>query len=194
MSRKPYAPKPGSLADQVVQLLHKRGTSMTFSAIAEAASVPRTNVEPCLRAAIAHGTLVRVQPGEVRLGDGTTATSGVWPTTEAAPAKRPRKSGTRRKTTRAKAALPEDDNQAAPAAAPDVGPPGPVACLWDDGDIVLHGLTANADGATATITDGHARRLHAFLDRLFGPPVAQRAVYPRAPLTSPLLLESGGPQ
>ena len=187
MSRKPYTPKAGSLADQVVQLLRGQGGSMTFPAIAEAASVPRTNVEPCLRAAIKHGTLRRVAPGEVSLGDDSAPASDTQPTT----GKRPRRpAGNTGRPRKARAAAPEA--AATPAPGPDSGPAGPVACLWDDGDLVLHGLTPNNDGATATITDGHARRLHAFLDRLYGPPVAQRAVYPRTPLASPLLLEDGG--
>ena len=41
--------------------------------------------------------------------------------------------------------------------------------------MVLHGLEPNADGVTATITEPHARRLHAFLDRLYGMPVASLA-------------------
>lgn len=41
--------------------------------------------------------------------------------------------------------------------------------LWDDGDVVLAGIQINADAASVTLSDLQARRVHAFLERVYGP-------------------------
>lgn len=180
MSKKPYTPKPGSLAEQVIQHLRQTGrASIEFAAVAKVFGKPRTNVEPCLRAAIAHGALVRVAPAEVRLPTaGEAAQGGTGQAVDSATPRAPRKTtrrggarktaGSRGSAGRAQAASTEDPPS--PAGAVHTGP---VACLWDDGDVVLHGLKMNEDGNSATVGEAHARRPHAFLDRLFGTPVAQ---------------------
>lgn len=44
-----------------------------------------------------------------------------------------------------------------------------IAALWDDGDVVLSGIQINADAASVTLSDLQARRVHRFLERVYGP-------------------------
>lgn len=44
-----------------------------------------------------------------------------------------------------------------------------IAALWDDGDVVLAGIAINADAASVTLSDQQARRVHRFLERVYGP-------------------------
>ena len=181
MSRttKPYIPRPGSVPDIVIRHLREHGGTMHYADAAVHCAKPRNNIEPSLRAAIQHGALVLVAPATVQLAEGA-------PPAAAAPTTAPRKA-------RRGQAGRDRANSARRVRAQVVEPPpapGPVACLWDDGDIVLHGLTPNADGSTATITQEHARRLHGFLHRLFGPPELV-ATYPAPAPRGPLLTHDG---
>jgi hypothetical protein len=46
-----------------------------------------------------------------------------------------------------------------------------IASLWDDGEVVLAGITVNLDQDSVTLTDLQARQVHRFLERIYGPNV-----------------------
>jgi len=56
-----------------------------------------------------------------------------------------------------------------PAAAEPAVATAAIAALWDDGDVVLAGIQINADAASVTLSDLQTRRVHAFLERVYGP-------------------------
>lgn len=189
---KPYVPKPDSLADRVIKYLSLVKGPLSYAEIARQMNKPRSNIEPCLRAAITHGALVQDKRGSVRLPTPAEIDAATPAAAEASPRTR-----AGRKTTKARgSAGRRQANRHAQPAAPDepalvAAPAGPVACLLDDGDIVLHGLQINTDETSCTISEAHARKLHSFLDRLFGTPVARPitpdGVYAARPVTQPLL-------
>ena len=186
MSRKPYTPRPDSLPARVIdELTDGNSGGLSCADIQQKFGVPSRNVRPTLAAAVKHGALVM---GKVEglvvymLPDGANqaAADSAPPTTAPRKARRGQAGRDRANATRRVRAQVVEPPPA----------PGPVACLWDDGDIVLHGLTPNADGSTATITQEHARRLHGFLHRLFGP-AELVATYPAPAPRGPLLTHDG---
>lgn len=186
---KPYVPKPDSLADRVIKYLSLVKGPLSYAEIARQMNKPRSNIEPCLRAAITHGALVQDKRGSVRLPTPAEVDAATPAAAEASPRTR-----AGRKTTKARGSAGRDRANAARRVQAQVveppPPPGPVASLWDDGDIVLHGLEPNADGSSATINEAHARRIHGFLHRLFGPPELV-ATYPAPAPRGPLLTHDG---
>lgn len=185
MSRKPYTPRPDSLPARVIEHLTVRDTvGLSCAEVAQNFGVASKNVRPNLAAAVKHGALVMgkveglvvyMLPGATEAGEAAAAPTTAPRKARRGQAGRDRANATRR--VRAQVVEPP------PA-------PGPVACLWDDGDIVLHGLMPNADGSTATITQEHARRVHGFLHRLFGP-AELVATYPAPAPRGPLLTHDG---
>lgn len=208
MSRKPYAPRPGSAPAIVIDHLRAAGGTLTSAQFAELTGCNAQSAFAILQSAMRHGVIVRA-PGSTptktlfALADG--AHTALDAATEPEPKAGRRRTGARRKTAPRRRAPAQDaehspapDLEASPAAdAAADAPSGPVACLWDDGEIVLHGLVPNADGSTATLSEAHARRLHAFLDRLYGTPVARPLqgggglVYAAHVPTPPLMLAQG---
>lgn len=180
--RHPLAPT--TLGARVITHLQQHGGALRSPEIATIFSCDPTSVSTKLRGCINHGELVllRGDGGKVRYAlPGDAAQDAT-----ATPA--PRKTSRRGAAGRAAAA----SRRAAPVVAEPVDPPpppGPVASLWDDGDIVLHGLEPNTDGASATIGEDHARRLYRFLHRLFGPP--ELSSYPVHAPAGPMLTHDG---
>jgi hypothetical protein len=176
---KTYTPRPGSLVERISQHLQQHGGTLTSSQIASLFGTTPNCVMSSIRNALDHGhlrthTVEGSRALHVSLGD----VDSVDAAEEAKPrkaARGPRKAGTgRRRAAAADSDAAADDLDAQDAAAdPADAHTGPVACMWDDGDIVLHQLVGNADGSTATITEAYARRLHSFLDRLYGAPEAR---------------------
>lgn len=200
----PYTPRPDTLVGRVYAHLQEHGGTLSSAEVATLFDVPTSCVLSGVKSALLNGHLERVVvDGDRKLYLRLPTAIGQFP---AEPGKGTTKGRKARRTsgpTKARAAQAavepvvggdaddaDHDGADAPAA-------GPVACLWDDGDIVLHSLQVNDDGATATITPAHARRLHAFLDRLYGTPVARPVqgggglVYAAHMPTPPLMLAEG---
>jgi hypothetical protein len=59
----------------------------------------------------------------------------------------------------------------AEAVPPAPNAPTAIASLWDDGEVVLAGITVNLDQDSVTLTDLQARQVHRFLERIYGPNV-----------------------
>lgn len=208
----PYTPRPDTLVGRVYAHLQEHGGTLSSAEVASLFDVPTSCVLSGVKSALLNGHLERVvvegsRKLYLRLPDGAPAAAATG-----APAGKNRKARRTNGPTKARAARAaaerEDggdsgeshgvgDAGGADHDGADAPTTGPVACLWDDGDIVLHGLDVNADGATATITPAHARRLHAFLDRLYGTPVARPVqgggglVYAAHMPTPPLMLAEG---
>lgn len=188
---KPYTPRQGSAPAIVIDHLRAAGGTLTSAQFAELTGCDATSAFAILQSAMRHGVIVRAPGSTPRktlfaLADGAEAlldaAGAPKPETKGKRKAKGGSAGARRKTTRSQRAPAQDADEhtsadeqegSEPAAAAQAGPSGPVACLWDDGDIVLHGLQINADDTSCTITEAHARRLHAFLDRLYGTPVAR---------------------
>ncbi len=170
---KTYTPRPGSLVERISQHLQQHGGTLTSGQIAELFGTTPNCVMSSIRNALDHGHLrTHTVDGSrallVSLGDVDSADAA-----EASKPRKARQAGTGRRRAAAADSDADDVDTQGAAADPADAHSGPVACMWDDGDIVLHGLVGNEDGSTATITEAHARRLHAFLDRLYGAPEAR---------------------
>jgi hypothetical protein len=176
-----YLPRPGSFPARLIEHLTAVGGTMTKSEMAQGFAEPRKNIEGLTSTVIKHGLIVDC--GE---RDNGTRAYGLPGSDAAVISPPPRSSLT--------LGLPAQQTDSAPkkkktrpaekrvtvlgfmpsvvptATAPLVRdlPPPPIAALWEDGDICLYGLQINAD-ESATIGEAHARRLHKFLERVFGP-------------------------
>jgi len=131
--------------------------------------VPRASVSNTLKAAVQRGFLAHYSGGRGKVVyhlPGTTVTlpEAAAATAQVVPATR-KKAATKKKTRRAAAERAPATQNPGPAAP--MQPPA-IASLWDDGDFVLYGLVINSD-ETVTMTDEQARRLHRFLERVYGP-------------------------
>lgn len=149
-----YQPAEGTVAARLIAALHEAGGSLSHQAAAEQLGVPAKNLLPNLKAAIKAELVGYTSGGR---GKVVWHLPGVPVATEgAAPAPKSRK---RRKTREAaEVAL---TTVAAETAA--------IAALWDDGDVVLSGIQINAAAASVTLSDLQARRVHRFLERVYGP-------------------------
>lgn len=152
MTRLNYHPAEGSLAARLIAALEAGTGSMTNKEAATLLDVPIKNIQPSCKAAIAAGKLHHYSGGrgkvyyylpgaEVPTGDATAAS-----------------------TKRKKRKAAPDVEQTTDVAEE----PTAVAALWEDGDVVLQGIQINADGCSVTLTDPLARRVHRFLERIYG--------------------------
>lgn len=153
---KPYTPRPGSLTERVLNALPRLGGSMTAQQIAEEFSTKSNAIFNLLAPAVKAGMLAKATNEEGRtvysLPDLGTAESF------APKARKATKKKQRVPTAEAATAQPEADEA-----------PPPIAALFDDGDIALYGVIPNEDGSGCTLSEVQARRVHRFLERVFGP-------------------------
>lgn len=154
-----FQPRPGTAGARALTALAEHGGSLTATELAAALGIPAQNLHGGLKAIRTHGLAVTD-----RNADGVA----IWRLPAdgelAAPAgatTRPRKKRNQR-TTQAQAAPAVED-------APSVE--GAIASLWDDGDVVLQGIVINQDAGSVTLSDAQARRVHPFLERVYGPTV-----------------------
>lgn len=168
-----YQPKPGSFPARLIEHLTAVGGTMTKIEMAQGFAEPRKNIDGLTKTVIAHGLIVdcgeradgkrayglpgadsfMVAPlphGALTLGMQTQPVQAVG-----------------KKATKKRAALPAPVVESLPSPTTSSTP---IAALWEDGDVCLYGLQINAD-ESATMGEGHARRLHKFLERVFGPTV-----------------------
>lgn len=176
----PFQPRPGTVGARALTALAEHGGSLTATELAAALAIPLKNLHACLKAIRSHGLAVTD-----RNADGVA----IWRLPAdgelAAPAEattRPRK----QRTTQAQAApAAEGWEPLTPriqrvngrtAATGDLvtdepEQPTAIASLWDDGDVVLQGIAINEDAGSVTLSDSQARRVHRFLERVYGPTV-----------------------
>lgn len=155
----PFQPRPGTVGARALTALAEHGGSLTATKLAAALAIPPKNLHACLKAIRNHGLAVTDRNADGvaiwRLpAEGETAAP-------AAASPRPRKKRNQR-TIQA---------QDAPAAEDTPSPEPAIASLWDDGDVVLQGIVINEDAGSVTLNDAQARRVHRFLERVYGPTV-----------------------
>lgn len=153
-----YQPGEGTTAARLITALHEAGGSMTPARAAEVLSVPANNIGSSAKAAVKAGLVCYFAGGR---GKSLWHLPGVAVGTDApAPATAKRQ---KRKARQAAPTATVEANDQAPAEG------AAIAALWDDGDVVLSGIQINADAASVTLSDLQARRVHAFLERVYGP-------------------------
>lgn len=153
-----YQPAEGTVAARLIAALHEAGGTISHQAAAEQLGVPAKNIGPSLKAAVQAGLVHYTSDGR---GTAAWHLPGTPAATDgAAPAPAPRKKTKRRQ---AAAPAPVDATEQAPVDG------AAIAALWDDGDVVLAGIKINADAASVTLSDLQARRVHRFLERVYGP-------------------------
>ncbi len=152
-----YQPAEGTVAARLIAALHEAGGSMTPAAASEALGVPANNIGPSAKAAVKAGLVCYLAGGRGKalwyLPGATVSTEDVAPAT---------KSRKKRNTRQRAESAPVEAAEPAVATAA-------IAALWDDDDVVLAGIQINADAASVTLSDLQARRVHRFLERVYGP-------------------------
>lgn len=156
-----YQPGEGTTAARLIAALHEAGGSLTPARASEVLGVPANNIGSSAKAAVKSGLVCYFAGGR---GKSLWHLPGAGPnTTEAAaPATAKRQKRKKRSAAPPQAASLEVADQAPVEGAA-------IAALWDDGDVVLAGIAINADAASVTLSDQQARRVHRFLERVYGP-------------------------
>jgi hypothetical protein len=169
-----YTPRPGSFPARLIEHLTAVGGTMTKSEMAQGFGEPRKNIDGLTTAVIKNGLIVDCGarddgkrayglPGADPLQVAPAPAAGLTLGSSSSGATlQIEKAKKTRRVAEKKAPEPAPVDMPAPTAPP------PIAALWEDGDICLYGLQINAD-ESATIGEAHARRLHKFLERVFGP-------------------------
>lgn len=153
---KPYIPRAGSLTERLLGALAGSGDAMTTADICQLFKVKSNSLFNLLSPAVKAGMLVKGTNAEGRLI--YSLPDGDAPTTAAPKARKAAKKKQRVPTAEAATAEPDVDEV-----------PPPIAALFEDGDIALYGITPHADGSGCTLSEPQARRVHRFLERVFGP-------------------------
>jgi hypothetical protein len=179
---KTYTPRPGSFGARLLEHLTATGGTMTMLEMSQGFGEPRNNIDGLITGVIKNGLIVDCgerENGKRAYGLPGAAPNTVAPAPGAALTLGASSSGAslridKPKNTRQVAekkdsfhALPKKA-EAVPAA-PDA--PTAIASLWDDGEVVLAGITVNLDQDSVTLTDLQARQVHRFLERIYGPNV-----------------------
>lgn len=154
MTRLNYHPAEGSLAARLIAALEAGTGSMTNKEAATLLEVPIKNIQPSCKAAIAAGQLHHYSGGRGKVFyylPGANVPTGEG---DASPAPTKRKKRQAAPDVEQTTDEPEE--------------PTAVAALWEDGDVVLQGIQINSDGCSVTLTDTVARRVHRFLERIYG--------------------------
>lgn len=160
-----YYPAPGSLAEKAIAHLEEHGGQLTPNELANLFGEPPKNVMNMLRLAVKYKLLQHHQGGRGRsayaMPGWQFSFDDAQPTTPAPAAtkRKDKKAATTRKPREARASTRPEPSAAAT----------PIASLWDDGDLVLSGVSVNEDNASVTLTDDQARQVHRFMERIYGP-------------------------
>lgn len=160
-----YTPAPDSLAARVIKHLTNNGGTLTPNEIIATLDARRGSVSNLLKPAVQAGALQLYSGGK-----GKTAYHlvGTVPTFDGATTT-PSPAPTKRKAKKRPASAPRTARKAREAAPEAAAVPAPIASLWDDGDLVLQGITVNTDFSSVTLTDLQARQVHRFMERIYGP-------------------------
>ncbi len=160
-----YTPAPDSLAARVINKLTVTGGTLTPTQIAEQFAVKRDSVSNVLKAAVQAGALQHYSGGRGKTVYHLVGTVPAFDGATTTPSPAPKK----RKAKKKPASAPRTARKAREAAPEAAAVPAPIASLWDDGDLVLQGITVNTDGSSVTLTDLQARQVHRFMERIYGP-------------------------
>lgn len=167
-----YTPKPESLAGKVFAHLQMHGGSLSGPEAGRLTGVPPKNVPPSLKAALQHGVLVKTGI-RYHLPGADLAAAPVLPSLPAAAGPVSSMRGIAKKKTKkapAKRATAAKKKRQARTPKPAPAPERLPACaaLYDDGDVAVFDVVHTGDDG-CLITEAKARRVHRFLDRIYGP-------------------------
>lgn len=157
-----YNPAPDSLAARVIQRLKEQGGTLTPNQIIEQFSAARGSVSNLLKPAVQAGALQLHSGGKGKTAYHLEGTVPTFDGIEAAPTPAPKK----RKAKKTAPTTTRKPREAAPE--PTAAVPPPIASLWDDGDLVLQGVTVSEASNSVTLTDLQARQVHRFMERVYG--------------------------
>jgi len=168
MTTTPYTPRPGSMAEKVITHLNAGGSAQLSPAdMVKLFKIAPSSTFNVLKGPRKFGMLVLHKngkkalytlPGVEPLWRDVAKDSAATAVAKARKVKAPKKkapSHASRKKVQAEPVEPER--------------PAAIASLWDDGDVVLAGITINTDASSVTLTDLQARQVHRFLERVYGP-------------------------
>lgn len=169
---KPYTPRPGSLAEKVLAFLQTgEAPQISTADMVTLFNAAPSSTNNLLKAPRKFGLVVLHKNGKQALYT-LPGVAPVWndATQAAAPSAAPK---ARKVKAPKKKAAPQGTRKKRQAAAAPAEPerPAAIASLWDDGDVVLAGITINNDAASVTLSDLQARQVHRFLERVYGPTV-----------------------
>jgi hypothetical protein len=172
---KTYIPRPGSFGARLVEHLTATGGTMTMLEMAQGFGEPRKNIDGLTTSVIKNGLIVDC--GERENGKRAYGLPGAAPDTVApAPGAALTLGASLRidKPKNTRQVAEKKDSPHALRKKAEAVPPAPVAptaiaSLWDDGEVVLAGITVNFDQDSVTLTDLQARQVHRFLERIYGP-------------------------
>lgn len=170
---KPYTPRPGSLAQKVIDYLQTgEGAQISTATMVTSFKVKPSSTSNLLKAPRKFGVLVLHKNGKQALYT-LPGVEPVWDDATEADAPTTAPKARKVKAPKKKAAPPQGTRKKrqAVAAPAELERPAAIASLWDDGDVVLAGITINNDAASVTLSDLQARQVHRFLERVYGPTV-----------------------
>lgn len=164
-----YTPRPGSLAEKVITHLNSGGSAQISPAdMVKLFNVAANSTSNLMKAPLKFGivelhkngrqTLYTLPGIEPMWGLPTLAVAG-------------KAAAKTRKVKAPKKKAPQDSRKKVQAEPVEPERPAAIASLWDDGEVVLAGITINLDQDSVTLTDIQARQVHRFLERVYGPTV-----------------------
>lgn len=166
----PYTPRPGSLAEKVITHLNSGGSAQISPAdMVKLFNVAANSTSNLMKAPLKFGIVelhkngrktLYTLPGIEPLWDDATGAASADAAPKTRKVKAPKKKAPPHASRKKVQAEPVEPEQ-----------PAAIASLWDDGDVVLAGITINNDAASVTLTDLQARQVHRFLERVYGPTV-----------------------
>lgn len=168
-----YTPRPGSLAQKVMDYLQTgEGAQISPAAMVTSFKVKPSSTSNLLKAPLKFGVLERHKNGKQTLYT-LPGVKPVWDDAAEAAAPSTAPKARKVKAPKKKAVPPQGTRKKRQAIAAPAEPerPAAIASLWDDGDVVLAGITINNDAASVTLSDLQARQVHRFLERVYGPTV-----------------------
>lgn len=154
-----YQPREGSKPAHVIAVLQGMapGSSLTVAELSELCNTAPKNVSPNMEIAVKNGLLNVIDNAQglkaYTLGDGTPPAAGA---DKRAVGRRPGSTVKQKARTQASAKTTEpvdaDDDDL-------------TIAVWDDGDVVVGGITPNEDGTSVTFTRGQINRIFSALTR-----------------------------
>lgn len=166
----PYTPRPGSLAEKVMDYLQTgEAAQISPAQMVELFQVKQSSTSNLLKAPRKFGVLALHKNGRQALYT-LPGVAPVWGDADDVAATSSAPKARKVKTPKNKA-RPQGLRKKSEPVAAEPERPTAIAALWDDGDVVLAGITINTDAQSVTLSDLQARQVHRFLERVYGPTV-----------------------